>query len=273
MEIAKLFDQDILIAKEWFEHSENGVPQENIVSLLEEKYRIHSKKKAFSCICCNQPVSMVLRIDSPHFRHQGDSCPSAQNFERYTNRVQAVEEPTKHRAGRAILRTYLEGQLKPYSVVVQDGYLIRTLLKMVPDFILTFPDGTNWSIDYVTGSRQDESYHNYIQKLSKTYRAAGFKPFFFIDSSWLAEVPDCSIVSFYKAEQQMTTKSETDLQWSAFVSEFISAIGKPFVLREWFGVRNYFGHDAIQTSDVFSLAYVDLGAGKAFIQRLVVDEM
>ncbi|AJS58484.1 hypothetical protein [Paenibacillus sp. IHBB 10380] len=269
MEVAKFYDQDVLIAKEWFEQSEKGLPQENIISLLERKYRIHSQKKAFSCLCCNQPVSMVLRINSPHFRHQGESCPSAHNYDRYTNRIQSVEEPTKHRVGRAIIRTYLEGQLKPHSVIVQDGYLFRTLLKIVPDIILTFPDDTNWSVDYVTGSRQDESYHNYIQKRSETYRDAGFKPFFFIDSSWLAEVPDRSMVSFYKAEQQMTVSSEIDLQWSSFVTEFISTFGKPFVLREWFGLQNHFGQETFQTTDVFSLAYVDPGAGNAFIQRFI----
>jgi hypothetical protein len=270
MEAAKLFDQEINIYQEWFEQISTGSPKENIIRNLEEKYRIHSQKLAIECSCCNQPVIMVLREDSPHFRHQGDPCPSAENYKRYMTRLKGGEDSLTHRAGRAILRYYLESQLKHHSIIVQDGYLCRFTLKIVPDFILIHPDGTIWSIDYITGTREDETYNNYIQKRKEIYLNAGFKPFFFLDSSWLADVPDRSIVSFYKAERQMNTQTEIDLQWSTFVSEFFEAFGKTFVLREWFGVhQSYFNRDLLQTHEVFSLTYLDVAASKAYIQRFL----
>lgn len=226
MEVARLFDQDVFIAQEWFAAATAGIPRDEIVRNLESKYRIHSQKKVFQCPCCDQSVSLVLRGDSPHFRHQGDPCPSASNYERYATKIKTREDSLKHRAGRAILRTYLEGQLKPHHNDVQDGYMCRSALRIIPDFILTFPNGSIWSLDYVTGSRQDESYNSYIQKRKEAYKAAGFTPFFLIDSSWLAEVPDRSLVSFYLAESQMKYQSSIDRQWSAFVHEFLEAFGK-----------------------------------------------
>ncbi|MCU6793337.1 hypothetical protein OB236_14580 [Paenibacillus sp. WQ 127069] len=269
MEVAVLIDQRIEINKEWFEQLSTGASRESVVRNLEEKYRIHSNKKVIECPCCSQPVTLVLRGETPHFRHR-DPCPSAENYERYITRIKKSEDNITHRAGRAILRTYLEGQLKPQSIIVQDGYMCRSSLKIVPDFILTFPDGSIWAIDYITGSREDEAYNNYIQKRTETYRAAGFKPFFFIDFSWLATVPERKVVSFYKAEQQMKIQTETDVQWTAFMSEFIDVFGKAFVLREYFGIQQHvFERDAFQSPDVYSLAYVDPGAGNAYIQRFI----
>ncbi|CAG7651219.1 hypothetical protein ACFQI7_27560 [Paenibacillus allorhizosphaerae] len=272
MEIARLFDQVINIAEEWFIIASDGSSRENIVRTLEAKYRIHSQKKAFSCLCCTQPVSLVLREESPHFRHEGDRCPSANNYDKYISRIRSSENILTHRVGRAILRTYLEGQLKPHGIIVEEGYIYRAALKIVPDFILTFPNGSTWSVDYVTGSREDESYNNYILKRTMTYQAAGFKPIYFIDSSWIADVPDRSIVSLYLAEAQMKIQSTVDKQWSAFVQDFYETFGSSFVFRELFGVqRESFGVQAFtpEEKEVFSLAYVDPGEGQAWIERFI----
>jgi hypothetical protein len=272
METAKLFDLEINLAEEWIAKVSDGLSREKIIRVLEEKYRIHSQKKAFLCLCCNQPVSLVLREDSPHFRHQGDRCPSADNYVKYVNRVKSGEKDQTHRVGRAILRTYLEGQLKPRGIVVQEGYMYRTALKIVPDFILQFPNGDKWSVDYLTGSREDETYNNFILKRTATYQAAGFKPYYLIDASWIADLPDRPIVSFYLAETQIRNQSKIDQEWSAFVQEFIETFGLSFVLRELFGVlREGFGNRDF-TSDfqnVYSLAYVNPTEGRASIQRFI----
>jgi hypothetical protein len=273
MEIARLFDQEIDISEKWLTQASNGSSREKIVRTLEDKYRIHSQKKAFECVCCRQPVSLVLREESPHFRHQGDRCPSAENYVKYINGIGNGENILTHRVGRAILRTYLEGQLKPHSIVVQEGYMCRSALKIVPDFILSFPNGTTWSVDYVTGSREDESYNNYIMKRTTTYQAAGFKPFYFIDSSWIADVPDRSIVSLYLAEAQMKIQSSVDRQWTAFVQEFYETFGSSFVRKELFGIqRESIGMQSFapeEATEVCSLAYVDPGKGQAWIERFI----
>ncbi|WP_160036757.1 hypothetical protein [Paenibacillus sp. An7] len=265
METAILFDQKIDIAKEWRKEEAEGSSRSAILHLLEEKYRIHSRKKSFSCQCCSQQVILVLREESPHFRHEGKRCPSADNYEKYIRRVNKQESTQIHRIGRTILRTYLEGQVKTHGVRVEDGYMYRSILNIVPDYILVFPSGEKWAIDYVTGSREDESYNNYIQKRTVAYLAAGFKPYYFIDASWIAEVPNRSMISLYLAESQMKVHSSIDQDWSEFVNEFIETFGESFVFREMFGVNNK--TSMVQNYKVFSLAYVDPTEGKAWIQR------
>ncbi|MGU3473182.1 hypothetical protein ACLBWT_18795 [Paenibacillus sp. D51F] len=272
MEIARLFDQELNIVNEWFQLTSDGFLRNDIIKKLETKYRIHSHKKAFTCLCCSQPVSLVLREDSPHFRHQGERCPSAENYITHTRLIDNHENGQIHRAGRAILKTYLEGQLKIRGVTVQEGYMYRSQLRIVPDFILSFPDGSIWSVDYVTGKREDESYKNYISKRTKIYRSAGFKPHYFIDFSWIADIPERSIVALYLAEMQMKSHSKVDTHWSEFVQEFIDVFGASFVLQELFGVQQKNFDDPVLEfveGKVYSLTYVDPGSGKAWIHRII----
>ncbi|MBD7970433.1 hypothetical protein [Paenibacillus gallinarum] len=271
METAILFDQKIDIAKEWRTEALEGSSRSAIIQTLEKKYRIHSRKRSFSCQCCSQQVILVLREESPHFRHEGKRCPSADNYEKYIRRVNKQESIQIHRVGRAILRTYLEGQVKTHGVLLEDGYMYRSVLHIVPDYILVFPSGEKWAIDYVTGSREDESYNNYIQKRTAAYKAAGFTPYYFIDASWIAKVPNRSMISLYLAESQMKVHSSIDEDWSEFVNEFMETFGESFVFREMFGV-NHFNHNdksssVVQKYKVFSLAYVDPTEGKTWIQR------
>lgn len=90
MEIARLANQDIDILREWSDLNISGHSFDSAVETLEQKYRIHSQKHGFSCKCCNQEVTLVLRKGSPHFRHQGERCPSADNFKSYIKRVIAM---------------------------------------------------------------------------------------------------------------------------------------------------------------------------------------
>lgn len=88
-----------------------------------------------------------------------------------------------------------------------------------------FPSGEKWAIDYVTGSREDESYNNYLLKRTAAYQAAGFQPFYFIDASWITEVPNRSMISLYLAENQMKFHSSIDQDWSDFVNELMETFG------------------------------------------------
>ncbi|SFB63032.1 hypothetical protein SAMN05216312_1273 [Cohnella sp. OV330] len=269
MEIAKIFDQTVDIYQEFLLLTNNGSSLESSYQELNDKYRIHSQKKAIICECCGQPVALVLREGAPHFRHQGEPCPSQENYKRYTTGTRGGES-ANHKAGLAILRTYLEGQLKPHKISVQNGYMCKKALKMVPDFLLNFPDGTIWAVDYITGIREEESYNNYIAKRTETYKTAGFTPFYFIDSSWMANVPDRSVISLFRAEQQIKLRSEIDLQWTEFVKEFVEVFGEAFVLQKLFGISSQpIAGRELKEYLVYSLTYIDPGAGKAYIQRFI----
>jgi hypothetical protein len=62
-----------------------------------------------------------------------------------------LEDPVGHRAGRAILKTILEGKLKPYGIQIEEGYRYRKVLSFVPDFVFSLPTGKVAAIDYITG--------------------------------------------------------------------------------------------------------------------------
>ncbi|MEK4277638.1 hypothetical protein [Paenibacillus sp. FSL R7-0026] len=267
MEIAKLANQDIHILKEWSNLRSKGHSIDSAVNTLEQNYRIHSQKNGFRCKCCDQEVTMVLRKGSPHFRHQGERCPSANNYKTYIKRVNNYETKDIHSVGRSILRVYLEGQLRIKGVTVEDGYMYRTLLTIVPDFILTFPDGRQWALDYVTGKKQDDTYRNYINKRTNTYKEFGFNPVYLIDSSWIAEHPDHSMVTLYLAEDQMRASSSKDRMWTNFIQEYYDSFGEEFVHRELFGTSSIKRLDP--ELKIYSLAYVNPNEGLGWIQRII----
>lgn len=267
MEIARLADRDIDILKEWSSLRSNGHSIDSAVDTLEQNFRIHSQKNGFRCKCCDQEVTMVLRKGSPHFRHQGERCPSADNYKSYIKRVNNYETKEIHSVGRIILRVYLEGQLRIRGVTVEDGYMYRTLLKIVPDFIVTFPDGRQWAIDYVTGKKQDDTYRNYINKRTNTYKEFGFNPVYLIDSSWIAEHPDHAMITLYLAENQMRASSSKDRMWTNFIQEYYDSFGEEFVHRELFSTSSIKRLDP--ELKIYSLAYVNPNEGLARIQRII----
>lgn len=267
MEIAKLAESEVNIVQQWAMLEKEGDSREKIIDTLEQEYRIHSQKSAFQCSCCEQRVTLVLREDSPHFRHEGKRCPSADNYRTYLKRVEKHEQLEVHRVGRVILRTYLEGQLKIHGIIVEEGYMYRTALKIVPDFILTFPDEQKWSVDYVTGLKVDDTYHRYIKKRNNTYLETGFKPIYFIDSSWLAEVPKRSIITLYLAEFLMKVRSSKDNQWEEFINEYYEVFDEKIVNQELFGVAQLTLLE--RGIEIYSLAYINPDRGTAEIQRFI----
>ena len=192
MEIAKLLHKNIRLDEERLKYENNGFQWPEIERKLNKLYRMHSDKNAFTCLCCGKPVKMVLiSTKTCHFRHlHEDPCPGKENYGEYRKKVAGQENEYKHKVGKAFLREYLEGQLKIHGIEVKDGYVYAKKLRIVPDLLLHFPNGLIWAIDYVTGTKEDENYNNYIKKRITTYTEAGFRPFFFIDKSWLSVHPE-----------------------------------------------------------------------------------
>lgn len=151
MEVAYLLDDRIYLEEERNSLEQETLSYNEIVKSLERRYRVHSDKKVFTCICCKQPVSMVLRKDKFHFKHIGEGCPSSENYSHYTKQIKGEENEQSHRLGKTMIRTYLEGQLKIHGINVQEGYSYRKTIKIIPDILLYFPNGDIWVVDYITG--------------------------------------------------------------------------------------------------------------------------
>ncbi|WP_340397194.1 hypothetical protein NST50_26145 [Paenibacillus sp. FSL E2-0202] len=268
MEVAYLINEPIYLEEERHALEKNEVGYSQIVKTLESKFRIHSDKRTFTCICCKQPVSMVLRQDKFHFKHFGEGCPSSENYGRYTKQIKEVENEQLQRLGKTIIRAYLEGQLKIHNVEVQEGYSYRKSLKIIPDLLLYFPNGDIWVVDYITGKKQVEAYNSFIKKRKEIYENEGFKYFFFIDKTWLSsEHPSIKAVSLYPAENQMLLQGEQDQLWEVWIANLISKTD------EYFTLNYLFRLDQIPKEkfafEVRSLLYVDPSGGTALVQRLV----
>jgi hypothetical protein len=209
------------IQDELYRLSANGLDKKQIIQQLNENYRLFSKKEAFSCVCCGKPVEMVLPLErSFHFRHKdGSECSYSENYRKYQKQKEKYENIKRHDLGKTILRTILEGQLKPYGITIQDGYHYREKLSFIPDFILTFPNREKkWAIDYFTGFKGSKGYAAHIAKRKETYLKLGIKPFFFVDEAWLAFNPKISaFTTFVESELHIIEKRAQDRTWNMFL--------------------------------------------------------
>ncbi|WP_025692797.1 competence protein CoiA family protein [Paenibacillus zanthoxyli] len=268
MEVAYLLNDQIYLEEERRVLEDQNVVYSQIVKTLESKFRVHSDKKAFTCLCCKKPVSMVLRQDKFHFKHFGEGCPSSENYGRYTKQIKEEENEQPHRLGKTIIRTYLEGQLKIHSVEIKEGYSYRKSLKIIPDLLIYFPNGDVWVVDYITGKKQVEAYNSFIKKRKEVYENEGFKYFFFIDKTWLSsEHPSIKAVSLYPAENQMVLQGEQDQFWEVWIANLISKTDEDFTLNYLFRFTQT--PQEKFAFEVRSLLYVDPSEGTAVIQRLV----
>ncbi|MFF2018904.1 hypothetical protein [Paenibacillus sp. NPDC058177] len=268
MEVAYLLTDRIYLEEERILLEDQEISYNLIVKSLESKYRIHSDKKTFTCICCKQPVSMVLRQDKFHFKHLGEGCPSSENYGRYNKQIKEEENEQPHRVGKTIIRTYLEGQLRIHDVEVQEGYSYRKSLKIIPDLMIYFPSGDIWVVDYITGKKQVEAYNSFIKKRKELYENEGFKYFFFIDKAWLSsEHPSIKAVSLYPAENQMLIQVKQDQLWEVFIANLIAKTDEEFLIKYLFGLDQTSKEQL--TFEIRSLLYVDPSEGTALVQRLV----
>jgi hypothetical protein len=184
LESARLLTKDIDIESERRQLQAKGMPWGQIYDRLRNKYYDYSKKNAFHCICCNEPVIMVLRESTAcYFRHE-NNCVSSKNYKEYTARVREFEKE-KHYTGKSIIKDQLKAALSRRGALVTDGYLYKSELRFIPDVIVQWPDGSVWSFDYITGTKSAK-YQSYLVKKQNAYREKGFKSYFFFDAEMIA---------------------------------------------------------------------------------------
>jgi hypothetical protein len=198
---------------------EQGFERVDVKAKLEADYRSFAKKKAFHCLCCDSPVEMVLPFDRNfYFRHWDKSeCSYSENYKKYEKKISTYEEPTKHILGKTIIRTILEGQSKPLGLTVEPGYLYRTILSIVPDFIIKHPNGEVWAIDYLTGIRTNTAYSKNVEKRKEIYEQNNFKAHFFIDDEWLAYKSGLPYTTFVQTEIDSSVITSEDLDWHDYI--------------------------------------------------------
>jgi hypothetical protein len=259
---ARLLESNINIEEERQQLLESGYNWNSIKKYLNERYRVHSNKRNFICHCCNNPVIMVLSEDRTcHFRHEDEEdCAGSKNYGQYQRQKSADKENIpSHVVGKRIIRTYLEGQLTPYGVIVKDGFSYKKILKSVPDFILSFPNGQEWSIDYITGLKANDSYLNSINTRIDHYKGEGFIPYFFISKEWLKK--EDAFLSLCKSELGMMRKTDFDEVWQAYFTKWRHDDDGHFI-------TEFIGYP-LEPFDVQSLMYLDVDARQALISRVI----
>lgn len=251
------------------ELEKQNLDRNEIKKQFEKKYRTFSKKHAFTCLCCNSPVSMNLTRDEGrpfYFKHfDGSECSYSENTTTYQKFKSNHEDQRKKDIGLTIFRNILEGQLKPFGVEIERGYLYRKRLTFIPDFILKFPYSDQiWAIDYFTSLSQNLTNGNYARNLEKRmniYRNEGFKVLSFVDDSWLALDGETSKGTLLSSEKHVTRKQKEDYQWDEFLHKQLTKQQIDF-LHEKIGMSNL-------EFDTKSIAYVNLDTRTCKIIRFL----
>lgn len=222
MNVALLNDYEIDIEFLAMDIEEKGYKRNEVIKQLNDRYRRFSQKGDFRCVCCDERVDMVLANDRAfYFRHfDKERCSYSENHKTYTRQKESYEDAPKHRAGKAILRTYLEGICKINNIRLTDGYRFKSTLSYVPDLILEFADGKKWAIDYLTGIKNDRKYANSLNKRRSTYINHHFTPIFLFDSYWLAYEPEINHISLVDGELLCVSQTKEDQLWTEFIKGF-----------------------------------------------------
>jgi hypothetical protein len=221
MNVALLNEYEIDIERLGIELEEQGYERNEVKKQLNDRYRRFSQKGDFRCVCCDERVEMVLSEEKVFFfRHYDkEKCSYSENHRTYKSQKENLEDAPKHRAGKAILRTYLEGICKTNNIRLSDGYRFRSTLSFVPDFILEFSNGQRWAIDYFTGLKNDRKYANSLNRRRQSYIQKQFTPIFLFDSYWLAYEPEINHVSLVDGEILCISQTKQDYLWTGFISE------------------------------------------------------
>ncbi|MED4779350.1 hypothetical protein [Brevibacillus choshinensis] len=229
MEWAYLSDTKIELEVEAQYLVNQGYDRKAAKRALIAKYRGISQKDGFTCPTCRQKVHMVM--DDPiYFRHYTEElseCVSKENRETYERQCKA-EDQKIHRVGKQLIYTILEGQARIHGITVKEGYFYNKRLSIVPDFVLEFPDSEKtWAIDYITGLKTSNFYLDDILRRKMIYQSYGIEPFFFLDIKWLTVHPEDRLLSLIiPAEQEMSSVSPCDREWSQWLHEQESMIGQ-----------------------------------------------
>jgi hypothetical protein len=200
---------------------------------LNERYRVFSKKSAFICPCCNEPVNMNLTKEDGrpfYFKHlDGKKCTYSENSKTYENQVSSDQDKQRKDIGLTLFREILEGQLKPLGAEIERGYFYKKKLSFIPDFTVKFPFSEEiWAIDYYTSISQGSYTHN-LSKRINTYKTEGFKVFSFIDDLWLAVNAETDKGTLLSSEMLVAAKGKEDQNWDQFLNQDRSGISLHFI--------------------------------------------
>ncbi|MFC5650229.1 hypothetical protein ACFPYJ_14045 [Paenibacillus solisilvae] len=220
MEEAYLHNETINLQRERNELARRGFSPEAIKSWFEEKYRMYSREKgAFACGCCKERVVMVLFHDKAIFRHyNAEACAGERNYAKYTaGREQDYEKARKQTAAKALIfEALMEADQGYYSV--QEGYLFKKELSFVPDFLISFPNGEQWTVDYLVNLRGDAAFRKNVELRLRSYKVNGFKSLFLLDQDFLTIQKERNI-SFNHCELSIAVPpNEANISWETFIT-------------------------------------------------------
>jgi hypothetical protein len=223
MDEALLHGDVINIEIKRLELESEKINREDIINQLNKRYRALSRKKAFTCRCCEEPVNMNLTQEEGrpfYFKHyDGKKCSYSENSKTYETQVSLHQDKKKKDMGLTVFREILEGQLKPLGAVVERGYFYKKKLSFIPDFTVSFPFSKEvWAIDYFT-SITEGSYAQNIEKRLNTYNREGLKSFSFIDDFWLAMDSETNKGTLLTPELLVTRKIQEDHAWDQFLND------------------------------------------------------
>ena len=176
-----------------------------------------------------------------------------------------MENKSNKDIGLTIFREILEGELKPFDVEIERGFSYKKKLSFIPDFIIKFPNSeTRWAIDYFTAINQDlnsGSYACHLSKRMKTYKEEGFKPFSFVDYSWLSFLDETNKGTLLTAETCVTRKTHEDDQWDTFLEGNLQG-----ALLDFFNIDT---GATVREFDTRNITYVDIFNRKCTIVRFL----
>ena len=258
MDAAYLHNEILNIEKQRVELEQSEWTRDEIRKWFEDRYRVFSKKGAFTCLCCHKPVNMNLTKDDGrpfYFRHNDESeCSYSENTRTYESHLTRMESRTKKDVGLTLFREILTGMLKAHDIDLERGYQFRKKLSFVPDFIIRFPDSDQvWAIDYFTALEQGlrtGSYAKHLSKRMKSYDAEGIKSLAFVDISWVSYLKETNKGTLLTAEKHLRQKTKEDMKWDQFLETQISG-----------GLKTYLQKDAgvnIDQFDTKSMIYTDV---------------
>ncbi|QCJ41177.1 hypothetical protein FAY30_04285 [Bacillus sp. S3] len=239
-----------------------NINRKEIINQLNNRYRALSKKRAFTCRCCNEPVNINFTKGEGrpfYFKHyDGKRCSYSENSKTYETQVSLNQDKKKKDLGLTVFKEILEGQLKPIGVVIERGFFYKKKLSFIPDFIVRFPNSKEvWAIDYYT-SITEGSYAQNIEKRMSAYDREGFKAYSFIDDVWLAIDPDTNKGTLLTPEMQVTQKNQEDQDWDKLLNEGIPSEFQQII---------YELADLPFPVDARSIAYVNIDSRKCKIVR------
>jgi hypothetical protein len=258
VERAILHGDEISLNKIEAELVSKSFERSQILDYIRGKYRVFSKKGSFKCVCCQEPVELVLPENKQlHFRHKDSpGCAYSHNTQQYDKATRTHENENRKRMAKVVFEEILRGNLAPYGIKLEPGTMYKKALDYVPDFILTFPYSEHkWVVDYFTGfenGSKRRGYYDHLEKRLQFYAKEGLRSFSFIDKKWMAIDHDTKKGTLLSAETLLIRKGRMDKVWDDLLKNQLSKAEFVFLCQHYFHLKVNFH------PNVHSLIYVDL---------------